>query len=91
MGKQSCMRCYIWGRVQGVWYRAATKEQAEKLGVTGWARNLPDGRVEVFACGEDKQLEILFCWLKQGPERAQVDECTRENLSWCEYQGFGIF
>jgi acylphosphatase len=91
MAKQSCMRCYILGKVQGVWYRAATKEQAEKLGITGWARNLPDGGVEVFACGEDKQLDVLFSWLKQGPERAQVDECIRENLSWREYKGFDIF
>lgn len=91
MGKQSCMRCYVSGKVQGVWYRASTKEQAVKLGITGWARNLADGRVEVFACGEEKQLEQLFSWLKQGPEHAQVDECLRENVSWQEYDGFDTF
>lgn len=88
MSKQSCMRCYVSGKVQGVWYRASAKEQAEQLGLSGWARNLADGRVEVFACGELPQLEIFFSWLQQGPALARVDECTRENLSWQAYEGF---
>lgn len=91
MANQLCMRCYISGKVQGVWYRATAKEQAEQLGISGWARNLPDGRVEVFACGEIEQLDVFFSWLQKGPPLAQVDECSREDLAWKEYDGFDKF
>ena len=46
-----CRQCWVSGRVQGVYFRGATQRRAEELGVTGYARNLPDGRVEVLACG----------------------------------------
>ena len=85
-----CINCYISGTVQGVWFRASTKEQAEKLKISGWARNLPDGRVEVFACGTETQLELFYDWLKHGPQLAKVNACTRENLAWEEYAGFDI-
>lgn len=67
-----CMRCYVSGRVQGVWFRASTKEHAERLGLSGWARNLPDGRVEVLACGSPDALQALREWLGRGPELAEV-------------------
>lgn len=88
MTKHLCMHCYISGKVQGVWFRASTKVQADKLTITGWVRNLPDGRVEVLACGTEDQLEQLYTWLQQGPQYARVDEYTRENLPWQEYTGF---
>ena len=47
-----CNRCLVSGRVQGVFYRASAQQRAQELGVRGYARNLPDGRVEVLACGE---------------------------------------
>lgn len=50
--KRVCFRCLVAGRVQGVFSRAATREQAQRLGLTGYARNLSDGRVEVLVCGE---------------------------------------
>ncbi len=68
-----CMRCLVSGRVQGVWFRASTREQALKLGVDGYARNLEDGRVEVVAAGNGESLEALRNWLHQGPSRARVD------------------
>jgi acylphosphatase len=46
-----CMQCYVSGQVQGVFFRASARHEAERLGVTGYARNLSDGRLEVLACG----------------------------------------
>jgi len=65
-------RCYVAGRVQGVFYRASTRGRAEALGVTGHARNLPDGRVEVLACGSPSAVEALCAWLREGPPAAHV-------------------
>ena len=75
----SCRRFLISGRVQGVWYRAATRERALALGLSGIARNLPDGRVEIIACGKDDTIEALRVWLWQGPPHAEVsvvEECS---------------
>lgn len=76
----SCLRCRVSGRVQGVWFRAATQQQAQRLALTGSARNLPDGSVEVMACGEAAALEALRDWLWQGPELARVTEVSCESL-----------
>jgi acylphosphatase len=65
-------RCLVSGRVQGVFYRASTAEQARRLGITGHAKNLPDGRVEVLACGEDAKVKELIDWLWKGPPAAEV-------------------
>jgi acylphosphatase len=65
-------RCFVAGRVQGVFYRASTRIRAHALGVTGHARNLPDGRVEVLACGTPEAVQALCEWLWQGPPAAHV-------------------
>jgi acylphosphatase len=67
-----CKRCLVSGKVQGVFYRASTAEQAKRLGLAGYAKNLPDGRVEVLACGEQSKVEELIAWLRQGPPSAKV-------------------
>jgi acylphosphatase len=72
MGDWVAWRCYVAGRVQGVFYRASTRSRAEALGVTGHARNLPDGRVEVLACGPPQAVEALCAWLWEGPPAAHV-------------------
>ena len=72
------------GRVQGVFYRGFTQEQAVSLGLTGWARNLPDGRVEVLVEGEEAQVKKLIQALKQGPPLSRVDKAA---VDWQEYQG----
>ena len=72
MGEWVARRCYVAGRVQGVFFRASTRSRAQALGVTGYARNLPDGRVEVLACGESGAVEALCGWLWQGPPAAHV-------------------
>ena len=65
-------RCLVSGRVQGVWYRAATRERAVALGVTGHALNLADGRVEVLACGDPAAVDALCKWLWTGSPASQV-------------------
>ena len=66
------------GRVQGVFYRASTRQRAQELGCRGYARNLPDGRVEVLAVGEPAAVHALIEWLRQGPPAAHVTDvqCT---------------
>jgi acylphosphatase len=67
-------RCFVAGRVQGVFYRASTRQRAQELGCRGYARNLPDGRVEVLAVGEPAAVHALVQWLRQGPPAAHVTE-----------------
>lgn len=69
---QVCKKCLVSGRVQGVFYRASTRNLARELGVTGYARNLPDGRVEVLACGGEQAVQALIDWLWKGPPAAKV-------------------
>ncbi len=71
-----CRRCYVSGQVQGVFYRRSTQDKARELGVSGYARNLSDGRVDVLACGENAAVDALCAWLWQGPPRAQVSDVT---------------
>lgn len=68
-----CIRCLVTGRVQGVFFRAATRRKAVELGLRGRARNLPDGRVEVIACGPEDRLAVLQAWLWEGPTHARVN------------------
>lgn len=75
-----CRRCFVSGRVQGVWYRGSTRREALALGVTGHARNLPDGRVEVLACGEPSAVDALCAWLHRGPVHADVRDVTCESV-----------
>jgi acylphosphatase len=70
---KKCIRCRVWGRVQGVFFRASTRTQAQALNLTGWARNLPDGGVAVLACGEAPAVDALHAWLRHGPPAARVD------------------
>ena len=72
MAERVARRCLVAGRVQGVFYRASARSRAQALGVTGFARNLPDGRVEVLACGSPAAVQALCDWLWEGPPAAQV-------------------
>lgn len=78
-----CRHYFVSGRVQGVYYRSSTQRQARSLGVTGWVRNLSDGRVELLACGDAVSLDRLEKWLRTGPQWANVAniEINNENLS----------
>ena len=69
------------GRVQGVFYRASTRNRAEVLGVAGYARNLPDGSVEVLACGDEAAVMALCDWLWQGSPASHVTAVTVEECA----------
>lgn len=73
MSRRVCTHCLVRGRVQGVWYRASTKDQADTLGLSGWVRNLPGGAVEVLACGPETEIRNLTRWLQRGPPMALVE------------------
>jgi acylphosphatase len=77
-------RVVVSGRVQGVGFRQHAVEQAQRLGLTGWVRNLPDGRVEALAEGEKAAVETLVAWCKRGPRLARVDEAR---VSWEPHRG----
>ena len=77
------------GRVQGVYFRASTVEQARRLGVTGWVMNCPDNSVELVAEGERDELEKLISWCRSGPPGAHVREVRAEwEASSGEFQTF---
>jgi acylphosphatase len=67
------VRAVVSGRVQGVWYRESCRREAERLGVGGWVRNRPDGRVEIEAEGPRPAVDALLTWATHGPPRAIVD------------------
>jgi len=77
-----CIKALVSGRVQGVFFRESTRRQALQLGLTGYAINLSDGRVEVLACGDPAQLESLVRWLHTGPEHARVTNVDRRKLAF---------
>lgn len=71
----------ITGRVQGVFFRSRTQEEAGKLGIKGWVRNTPDGKVEIVAQADDKKLEEFLEWCRKGPSHAKVDQVK---IKWQE-------
>ncbi len=68
-----CKKCLVSGRVQGVFYRATCQRHARELGVRGYARNLPDGRVEVLACGDPAAVHEFIEWLWEGSAASRVE------------------
>jgi len=67
-------RLVVTGRVQGVAFRAATVDEARRLGLAGWVRNLADGRVEALAEGDRPAVEAFVAWCRRGPRLARVDD-----------------
>ncbi|MBN1160358.1 MAG: acylphosphatase [Dehalococcoidales bacterium] len=78
------LRATVWGRVQGVFFRAFVESAAERLDLKGYVCNMPGGEVEVIAEGEKSSLERLVEYLRTGPPSAQVKEVL---LDWGEYTG----
>jgi acylphosphatase len=88
-GLERRVHAYVNGLVQGVFYRASTRDQAKRLGLAGWVRNLPDGRVEFLAEGRSEAIEDLLRWCRQGPPGSRVDEV--ESLDEMPTGEFGDF
>ncbi|MBM3267377.1 MAG: acylphosphatase [Candidatus Sericytochromatia bacterium] len=90
-GEDVRVHALVCGRVQGVWYRQSTCERAGELGVTGWVRNLPDGRVEILAEGSRPAVEALLEWARQGPPLAAVDRVdTHWEAPTGDFQAFRV-
>jgi acylphosphatase len=85
-----CVRFTISGLVQGVWYRATAQQKAIELGLTGWARNLKDGNVELVACGNAMDIKKLEDWLWQGPPKARVENVSFNEIEWTDFTEFEV-
>ena len=79
-----CERCIVIGHVQGVFFRASTKVKATQLGLTGYAKNMSDGHVEVLACGSPESVGHLKAWLWEGPSSALVSSVKCELVEGIE-------
>ncbi len=79
-------RLIVRGKVQGVWFRASTEKEANRLGVTGWVRNCPDRTVEIFA--EGPELREFIHWCRQGPPLAEVETV---DVEWTHPEDFDSF
>ena len=85
------VRLMIEGRVQGVWFRDSTRRQAIGLGVCGWAKNRPDGAVEVLAEGPEERVKKLVTWCLKGPPAARVAQVRETQEEWKgEFTSFDI-
>ena len=90
MEQQTARRFVVSGRVQGVGYRAFAQHAARRIGVTGWARNLADGNVEVHANGTKSQLDDFEARLRQGPRWGEVRSVSVAEAAVSDASGFHI-
>jgi acylphosphatase len=89
--KEIRVRLTIVGRVQGVWFRDSTRQEAVRLGVTGWVRNRPEGSVELVAEGPDREVRELVAWCHHGPPAARVTQVRETTEQWRgEFKSFDI-
>ncbi|MFA4998987.1 MAG: acylphosphatase [Candidatus Paceibacterota bacterium] len=91
MDNKARAHIFVSGRVQGVRFRESTYQKAQKLGVFGWVKNLPDGRVEIVSEGDEKDVQKLIKWAKGGPIFAKVNniEVIQEEYNG-EFSSFEI-
>ncbi len=77
-GDRERAHVYVSGQVQGVFFRDSAREKAEQLGLTGWVKNLPDGRVEALFEGPSERVREMVRWCERGPSHAEVEEVDTE-------------
>ena len=80
----------VHGRVQGVWFRAGTKEKAGELGIFGWVKNRPEGTVEIHAEGEKSQIDNFIFWCRKGTPAANVTSVDLASISLQNFTSFEI-
>ena len=85
-----CQRIRIYGKVQGVWFRASTKQKADELGLEGIVKNEADGSVYVEVRGEEASLQQFIDWCSEGPDLAIVKEVRTEEMERKNFLGFEI-
>lgn len=88
---KSNVHVVISGRVQGVWFRATTKQKAEQLGLTGWVRNTPDGCVETVFEGEETLVNKMIEWCHRGPPLSKVENVeVKKQEPTNSFDGFSV-
>ena len=87
----TCVRCIISGKVQGVFFRASTCEQALRLNLKGHAKNLSNGNVEVIASGQQLAVNQLEEWLRRGPKNSHVINVECETLSYQQAMNYQLY
>jgi acylphosphatase len=83
-------RIVVAGRVQGVWYRGSMQQYADQLGLVGWVKNLPDGRVEAVAEGPAEEVRALLRWCATGPPGARVAEVLSNDQPVSGFDEFSV-
>jgi acylphosphatase len=81
---------HVSGRVQGVFFRASSQQVAIDCGLSGYAKNLADGDVEVLMCGDQEKVDQMLDWLKHGPDQAEVENLEHKQVQWQEHNFFSI-
>ena len=90
-GDRERAHLYVSGQVQGVFFRDSARERAEQLGLTGWVKNLPDGRVEALFEGPSERVREMVRWCEQGPQQATVENVKTEfQASKGDLKGFEV-
>ncbi len=85
-----CFRITVTGRVQGVFFRASTKTQADNLGLTGWVKNESDGSVMIEVAGDEKSIQNFIKWCHEGPPISRVDNVRLKEIPNQDFKDFKI-
>ena len=81
---------HVSGKVQGVYFRVSSQQKAIEYGLSGYAKNLADGEVELMLCGEERYVEEMLKWLEVGPKQAEVSKVQKKQVDWQEHSFFAI-